>query len=163
MPLALDIALAGARAILFLCSGNVVRSPFAELYARHRRVPVPLLSAATEFRNDFLFPETHRALLLRDVEPAWMWRFRPRHLDDVAPGLDPRTVVFGMGARHVQSVAAWPALAERAFLLSELVLERFAIADPVQEGADYEATFATIARCIDALSSMFDREVTLGA
>jgi protein-tyrosine-phosphatase len=163
MPLSLEDALARARAILFLCSGNVVRSAFAELYARHRGVPVPLLSAATEFRNDFLFPETHRALLLCDVEPAWMWRFRPRHLDDVLALLDPATVVFGMTARHLQAVAREPALAERSFLLAELVGERFAIADPVQEGADYGETFATIARCIDALAARFDREVTLGA
>ena len=44
--------------MLFVCSGNMVRSAFAELYARHLGIPITVHSAATTFRNDSIFPET---------------------------------------------------------------------------------------------------------
>ena len=49
-------ALSGASHLRFLCSGNVVRSAFAELYARHVGCPLPVDSAATTFQNAELFP-----------------------------------------------------------------------------------------------------------
>lgn len=144
-------ALAGASGVLFLCSGNMVRSAFAELYARHLACPRPVSSAATVFRNDHLLAETARALEARGVPSAWTRAFRPRHLSDVVDELDPHTLVLGMARMHLAALDHRPALRRRAFLVPRLVGETGEIADPVLEGADFELTFERIAGCVEAL------------
>ena len=57
-------ALREAETFVFLCSGNMVRSAFAELYAQHTGFPLPVRSAAT---ND-LMDITNRAIGLGDRE-----------------------------------------------------------------------------------------------
>lgn len=147
----LERSLADARGILFLCSGNMVRSAFAELYARHRACPLPVGSAATRFRNDHLMRETALALELRGVSPAEIRAFLPRHIADVAPGLDEATLVLAMARMHLDALERWPALRRRAFLLAGVLGEASEIADPVLEGADFDATFERVAQCVDEL------------
>src|SRR5262245_10050158 len=49
--------LARAPEIVFVCSGNVVRSAFAHLYAVHLGLPRRVRSLATRYRNPVLFAE----------------------------------------------------------------------------------------------------------
>lgn len=147
----LEPALGDARAVLFLCSGNMVRSAFADLYARHLGCPLPVSSAATLFRNDHLMHETARALAARGVPAAWTRAFRPRHLSDLLEGLDESTLVLGMSRHHLEPLACRPELLPRAFLLARLVGETHEIQDPVLEGADFELTFQRIAACVQTL------------
>lgn len=147
----LELALHGARSVLFLCSGNMVRSAFAELYARHLACPLPVSSAATLFRNDHIMDETARALEARGVPAARSRAFRPRLLSDLLEGLDEDTLVLGMARHHLEPLARRPELLPRAFLLASLVGEAGEIQDPVLEGADFELTFQRIARCVDTL------------
>jgi len=144
-------ALTGASSVLFLCSGNMVRSAFAELYARHLGCPRPVRSAATVFRNDHILAETARALAARGVPGEWTSAFRPRHLSDLQDELDPRTLVLGMARMHLDALERRPALRQRAFLLPRLVGETDEIADPVLDGADFELTFQRIAACVETL------------
>jgi protein-tyrosine-phosphatase len=147
----LESSLAEARGVLFLCSGNMVRSAFAELYARHLSCPLPVASAATLFRNDHLLPETARALLTRGVALAWARAFRPRHVDDLLPELDERTLVLVMARMHLAPLARRPALLRNAYLLSSVLGEGSEIDDPVMEGADFELTFQRVAHCVEVL------------
>lgn len=147
----LERVLAGARGVLFLCSGNMVRSAFAELYARHLGCPLPVASAATHFQNDHLMAETARALEVRGVPAAWTRSFRPRQLADVLDRLDPHTLVLGMAHLHLEALECRPALRARAFLLARVEGEAREIEDPVLDGADFELTFARVARCVETL------------
>jgi protein-tyrosine-phosphatase len=147
----LERALAGAPGVLFLCTGNMVRSAFAELYARHLGCPLPVASAATHFRNDHILAETARALEARGVPAAWTRAFRPRHLSDLVDGLDPDTLVLGMARMHLEPLARRPARMRCAFLLASLVGETVEIEDPVLDSADFELTFARLARCVETL------------
>jgi len=147
----LESALHEATALRFLCTGNAVRSAFAELYARHLGCPLPVDSAATLYRNAELFPETRAALLERGVAARTLERFAPRHLDRLEPDPDPRLLVLGMSLAHL---AAWRARFPghgNAFRLAEVLGRAEDIADPVLEGAAFRPTFERVACCVEAL------------
>lgn len=150
----LDQALHSARRVRFLCSGNVVRSAFAELYARMLGCPLPVDSAATTFQNSTIFPETRAALLERGLEPGALEAFRPRHLsrfEEEGALEGSGLLVFGMGREHLDAWQLQRPGAGPAFLLSELLGRRRRIADPVLDGASFEDTFATVERCVERL------------
>lgn len=141
----------GASALVFVCSGNVVRSAFAELLARHLGAPLPVRSVATTYRSQALFPETRRALDARGVAPAVIHAFRPTYLSDVAEEIEPGAVLFAMSRAHLAALERWPRLAARCHLLAAVLGAPREIADPVLEGADFEQTFALLERCVEAL------------
>jgi len=144
-------ALQSARALRFLCTGNVVRSAFAELYAHGRGCSLEVDSAATTYQNSNLFPETRAALLERGLSASLLDAFAPRHLSRLGPEDPTDLIVFGMGPEHLD---AWRCLRPDAgpcFLLSELLGYKRRIADPVMDGASFEGAFEEIERCVDAL------------
>jgi len=153
----LERALAGTERVLFLCSGNMVRSAFAELYARHLGCPLPVGSAATRYRNHHILRETALALQARGVPEAWTSAFRPRHISDLLDELSEDTLVLGMTHAHLGALAARPEIFARSFLLTRVLGKpgklgmTEEIADPVLEGADFELTFRQIEGCVRAL------------
>jgi len=149
--LGLEEALEQAEGILFLCSGNMVRSAFAELYALDRGLPLPVRSAGTAYRNDALFPPTREALIERGVDEVHLAGFRPTHIEDMLDEVGSNTVTFGMTHDHLAALEHRPDLAERAFLLPELIGQDVEIGDPVMGSSGFEETFNTITRCIDDL------------
>lgn len=149
---ALGDALGRANGVRFLCTGNVVRSAFAELYARHLGCPLPVDSAATRFQNDALFPETRRALAALGVEAHLLDAFRPRHLTCVPGPPDARLVVFAMSAEHADAWRARFPEHRPVFRFLELVGRHGDVADPVLEGARFEDAFASVALGVRALA-----------
>ena len=144
-------ALRTARAIRFLCTGNVVRSAFAELYARHRGCPLPVDSAATVYQNPGLFPETRAALAARGVAAGELDAFRPRFLKRVGATDPEGLVVFGMTREHLRAWSSFRPDPGPLFLLSAVAGSRAGIADPVLDGASFDATFGRVGRLVDAL------------
>jgi len=139
-----------------VCSGNMVRSAFAHLYAEHVGLPIAVRSAATTYRNDALYPETARALLERGVGRDVVVGFRPFHLDDSAPDAWSGWVALGMTRAHAGACERRRDLAGSTFLLGG-VTGVGEIADPVLEGADFELTFRHVARCVDGLRERLQR------
>lgn len=151
---ALRASLAGASAVRFLCSGNVVRSAFAELYARHLGLRLPVDSAATRFDNPALFDETRAALLARGVARARLDAFRPRPLWRLDEPPDAGLLVLGMTVEHLRAWRALHPAHARVHRLLELEGREADLADPVLEGADFGRTFATLARCVERLAGL---------
>lgn len=145
----LESALKEAGGCLFLCSGNMIRSAFAELYALHLGWSMPVRSAGTCYQNSRIHPETRSALLARGVEESLMARFQPRLISNLAPKPRASELVFGMTNDHLRQASAMGALGA-PFLLTEALSEHREIADPYFEGG-FEAVFADIARCVEAL------------
>ncbi len=145
----LERALCETDSIVYLCSGNVVRSAFAEIYTRHLGCPRPVRSAATVYRNPRIFSVTVEALLARGVAPEAIRSFRPEHLEDLRPRLSERPLFLAMRRMHIEALGA--ADREHAWLLGEVLSPGEEIADPVEEGAEFEWTFARIARSVEAL------------
>ena len=153
-------ALRTADELVFVCSGNMVRSAFAELYARHLGCAREVRSVATTYRNDGLFPETRRALLARGLAPATLDAFRSTHLEDLRPPPGPRALFLAMTRSHVEALTAGGVARGRIHLLGELegATGGADIADPVLEGADFDATFARVARLVEVLLAELDED-----
>lgn len=145
----MQIDLRPGRRVLFLCSGNAIRSAFCELFARHRGTSLAVESAATRFRNDRMFPETRAALAARGVDAEVLRSFRPRHLDELPP-LPPDALVLGMTREHLAEFAASRREALEARLLLELLGREEELADPYFTG-EFEATFRLLERALRAL------------
>lgn len=146
----LESALSSASGIAFLCSGNMIRSAFAHLYARHLGCPLPVRSAATVYENARIHPETAAALVARGVNSGWTIAFRPTHLSQLLPQLDERTVLFGMKHEHLLVLPATPDLTARSFLLTEVLGVEEELADPMFEGG-LDRVLARIAECVERL------------
>lgn len=145
--------LRGARAVRFVCSGNMVRSAFAELYTRHLGCPIEVDSCATTFRNERLYPQTRSALLQRGVDPIACDSFRPRHLDELSrDGVE--RVVFGMTAAHVEAYLSFFGAGERIWLLGALDGSGESIRDPVLEDVTFESAFAAVERHVQTLAQI---------
>ena len=142
-------ALQAADGILFLCSGNMIRSAFAELYARHLGIAVPVQSAGTSYSNTRIHVETARALTARGIVGAWLRDFRPQRIDELVPASRANELVLGMTQAHLRESRRSGARGPH-FLLLEAVGESEEIADPYFEGG-FEGTFAQVARCVEAL------------
>lgn len=140
-------ALENAETVVFLCSGNMVRSAFAELYARHLGCSRQVRSGATAYRNDRIYPETARALIELGVSAELIDAFRPTHVEDLVPELDGPLVFLGMRQHHLDAMYPWPEHRRRTFLLDH----PREIGDPVLEGADFSETFARLATCVEYL------------
>lgn len=137
----------------------MVRSTFAELYARHLGCPLPVASAATRFRNRGMYPETRAALRRRGVSPSELAAFRSRHLEECPGPFAGRTLVLGMRPEHLTAARAAGAPEARLFLLGAVFEPCEELADPVLEGADFERTFERLAQAVERLLALY-RSVT---
>ncbi|MFT7486037.1 MAG: protein-tyrosine-phosphatase [Candidatus Paceibacteria bacterium] len=147
----LERALHEADSCLFLCSGNMIRSAFAELYASHLGWSLPVRSAGTTYSNSRIHHETRAALLARGVDSAAILSFRPSLITDLSPAVSSGELVLGMTREHLELAAAQGASGP-SFLLMEAFSESIEIADPYFEGG-FEGVFNDIARCVEALAS----------
>lgn len=145
----LQRALVEADGLLFLCSGNMIRSAFAELYARHLRLALPVRSAGTTYSNPRIHVEAARALTARGVVGAAIREFRPQLIEQLDPVPGKRELVLCM-TRAQLADSRTSGVPGPHHLLLEAVGERGEIADPYFEGG-YTQVLADVARCVEAL------------
>lgn len=146
----LETALQSAKGLAFLCSGNMIRSAFAHLYARHLGCPVPVRSAGTIYENTSIHPDTAANLVGRGVNSGWTLAFQPTHLSVLLPQLDPSTVIFAMKYEHLLALPGTSSFTDRAFLLTNLLDRDEELADPMFEGG-LEQVLDSIAECTEVL------------
>lgn len=135
---------AGRPRILVLCSGNICRSPMAEVLLRDRlaarSLPGVVRSAGRYFDGREAEPGSIDAMARRGLD---LRAFRSRTLDHAtAAGAD---LVLGMAREHVrEAVVLAPEAAERTFTLKEAVRRATDLGGP-RPGEHFPAFVARMA------------------
>ena len=141
-----------ATEVVFVCSGNIVRSAYAELFGRHvLRLKVPLRSCATTYRNQRIHVTTERTLRLRGVPFEALEEFHPTFVTDLQPTPGPGSLLLAMREAHLEI------LREHGLdgvLLGEVLEPGREIADPVLEDAEFPAVFAEIEAALRAWAAL---------
>ena len=145
------------KSVLFICLGNICRSPYAAAMARR------LLPAGVKVESaGFIGPgrpspaEAVAAAGERGVDLA------AHRSQSVTPEILRSTdlVVVMDRAQRDRIASAWPALSGRTVLLGDLDPEpiaRRAIPDPVEQPLEaFRACYARVERCTRALCSLWD-------
>ncbi|MCY3414044.1 MAG: hypothetical protein INQ03_20540 [Candidatus Heimdallarchaeota archaeon] len=135
------------KTILFLCSGNIIRSAFAEIYAKHLGLK-NVHSAGTVYFNNAITQEAARRLIEEGVDMDLLNQFQPTHISELQL-INPREyIIFGMKQEHLDStyIQNFP----YKFLLSEINDEKYEIKDPYFEGG-YNEVFDMIKNLLEKL------------
>ena len=147
--------------ILFLCQGNICRSPYAELKLR-QLMPADALaevsSAGLLPRNARASPTTAQAAALQRGVDLSTHRSRHAHAEVV----DAATHILIFDDVNLRSfIARCPELRERVFFLSSLNPNEsnHEILDPDGCSASvFEKTYSRIDRCLECLSELVQRQ-----
>ncbi|MHA1266087.1 MAG: arsenate-mycothiol transferase ArsC [Candidatus Helarchaeota archaeon] len=136
--------------ILFLCSGNIVRSPAAEmlleleLRKRYGSTRIIATSGATTYYNDCIMDFTKEFLLKEGVPIERIHRFYPRNIKQYPNLLDEADVIIGMVGTHIRLLPK--KYRSKAFTLSEIAAgEKYNIPDPWGDSyAAYQEVFQVV-------------------
>ncbi len=114
--------------ILFVCSGNIMRSPLAELMfeqlldaraPQHWQHFLTIESAGVRYRHDALPTLTADRLIAEGVAPEKLRAFRPRRIHEHPKLFDRADIIIAMTEGHIRQIAkhsqAWAA---RTYLLT---------------------------------------------
>ncbi|MBN2651334.1 MAG: hypothetical protein JXR63_03050 [Spirochaetales bacterium] len=127
--------------ILFVCSSNVCRSPFAELYTKYLLEKKPsrtniewIQSSAVFNRSKEIFPKTKTYLLKNGVSEESINNFSPSFKKTHPERFEEADIIIGMTKTHKWET---PRKFRKKFItLSELVDKRYkAIPDPFLKSA----------------------------
>ena len=112
--------------IVFLCSGNVIRSPFAEFLAR-KYVDYPskqkliFESGACTYQNSSILPFTRKWLLKKGFSDKEIRNHNPRLITNYYDDFFDTDLFIGMTKEHIAHIKEiFPT--KNAYLLKELVL-----------------------------------------
>lgn len=136
--------------ILFLCSGNIIRSAFADLYSKHIRIEKNILSAGTTYFNSRITIEAKTELISLGVDTDLISKFSPTHISNLELTAYSKIVVFGMKRAHLVDFDLTPDKVIGKYLLSEIQGTKEEIADPYFEGG-YSSVFNQIKNYVDEL------------
>ena len=111
---------------LFLCSGNICRSPIAEMLfeklalERNVRYQIISTSGAVQFHNDMICWEATQILRKEGIDDGRIKDFFPRHISNY-PELLKADVILTMEDKHIRAIPK--EYRTKAFLLSEFANE----------------------------------------
>ncbi|MHA1651089.1 MAG: arsenate reductase/protein-tyrosine-phosphatase family protein [Candidatus Helarchaeota archaeon] len=96
--------------VLFLCSGNIVRSPMAEmlleleLKKRFGPTRIKAISGATTYFNQVIMDITKDLLIQEGVPPERILQFYPRNVKQYPELLEEADLIIGMEKTHIRLI-----------------------------------------------------------
>lgn len=97
--------------ILFICSGNIIRSPYAHLLFCHKikndkglSKKLIIDSGAVKFHNSEISDETYNQLLREGVSKEKILLFRPKYLGDYPEILEDSDLLLVMEKNHLKYI-----------------------------------------------------------
>jgi len=146
----LDQLITTADTIYFVCSGNIIRSSFAELYARHLGID-NVSSYGTTYHNKHIHQRSAEKLHEIGVESQVIDNFSPTHLNATAQFTD-NDIHIVMTTEHRDKLIAAGVSPNRILKIRELIGDDADVADPYFQN-NFDEAYDTIVAAVKQLSS----------
>ncbi|NVM04582.1 MAG: hypothetical protein HWN67_19825 [Candidatus Helarchaeota archaeon] len=145
--------------VLFVCSGNIIRSAYSEilfekmLNDKYGKTNIVSESGALVYKNDSIHYKTKRALLEKGIPKERIKRHKPRHVDYYREMFDNADIIFVYSKDHLEDAKEF---ADKTFLIWEFAFgEKKSIADAFFTG-QYDESFAEIDKCLEKILEIFE-------
>ena len=146
--------------ILFNCSGNIMRSAYAEmmfekiLQDKFGETRIISESGGVIYRNDRIAYETKKILIEEGVSPDRIKKFRPRHIDYYHDAFKNADLILTMSTEHLPYLQEFN---DKTFLLNEFAFNEMRnIADPFFEGSTRKS-FAEVKKALFKIIDIFEK------
>ncbi|MHA2168747.1 MAG: arsenate reductase/protein-tyrosine-phosphatase family protein [Candidatus Kariarchaeaceae archaeon] len=146
----LEDSLKEAKEIIFLCSGNIIRSAFAHIYGVNKGFKQKIHSAGTKYWNTKIFDKTKLKLIEMGITEVEIDNFHPTHISETPFDKLNNPIYFGMKSEHLKDLDKYDIPYTKRFLLTEIIGKETDIQDPYFEGS-FEDVFSLIKLCVDTL------------
>lgn len=140
--------------LLFICSGNIIRSPYAEILFEKMLVEADLesrfilSSGAVTYRNSRISTMSYNELLKEGISSSRIKSFYPRHIDDHRHLFSNADIILVMSRDHQSKLSRFK---EKSHLLTEFAgLSPEDVPDPYFESTP-EIAYNMIKRSLQAL------------
>ena len=110
--------------ITFVCSGNVIRSPYAEYLSKLNFTDKRIIfdSGACFYQNRKIFPLTKKWLMKENLLEEDIDNHKPRLISNFLKDFETTTLFIAMTKEHEQYLKRhWP---EKTFLLKKIVMNK---------------------------------------
>lgn len=134
--------------LVFVCSGNIIRSAFCDIYAHNLRFQKSIRSFATTHHNTELYHKTRDYLKRVGVDDAIINQFSPTHISEFVRSEN--AVYFVMTREHRQILLENGYPEDRIFLTKEIDGIRDDVLDPYYHGK-FDQTLELLKTIIDKL------------
>ncbi len=134
--------------IVFVCSGNIIRSAFCELLLKHKVNTADVSSLGLFYKNSIIHPKTREALLERGVPHVLIDNFKPTFADDIV--LDPDNLYFCMTMKHKSDLLCRGIPESNIRLVSSVLNQHVDVEDPYFIG-NYDQVFSYLKKCIEKI------------
>ncbi|MFX1251663.1 MAG: hypothetical protein ACFFCZ_08635 [Promethearchaeota archaeon] len=126
--------------ILFICSGNIMRSPIAEMlfeklltenYGETWRDKISVASGGVRFKNSQIFPLTRDLLLSEGIPAARIAQFKPRHIEDHPELFAEADLILAMTKGQIKRLLNYePNYDSKTILFTKFISDKRPIPDP---------------------------------
>ncbi|MCE7734496.1 MAG: hypothetical protein GPJ54_06440 [Candidatus Heimdallarchaeota archaeon] len=141
--------------IVFVCSGNIIRSAFAELYTRHvlgTKANKSIRSLGTDYHNTNILDLTRKVLIEKEISPEKINNFHPTHISEFKVDRIDDLIFFSMTNHHQSQLENYFGKEIKSYLLPNILDEDLEIEDPYFTN-NYERVFLKIEECVNQLAN----------
>ncbi|MFX1452832.1 MAG: hypothetical protein ACFFCM_18490 [Promethearchaeota archaeon] len=146
--------------ILFVCSGNIIRSAYSEiifekmLQDKYGKTNIVSESGALVYNNDSIHYKTKRALLEKGIPKERIKMHKPKHIDYYREMFENADIIFVYSIDHLNDTKEF---ADKTFLIWEFAFgEKKSISDAFFTG-EFDKSFAEIDQCLEKILEIFEK------